>query len=67
MAKTAAEYQALLEQLQHGKISQLEISKEEFMQFQPVLMQFAKKKSVVGHAKRGGGAIFTFNDQSKLS
>lgn len=64
---TKEEYLQKLDDLQAGKIDKLAISKEEFMDFQPVLMQYPQKKSVIGHAQRGGGAVFYFVDQSQNS
>lgn len=37
---------------------------DHFMEFQHVLMNYQYKKSIVGEAKRGGGAVYHFDDGS---
>ncbi|GBG95423.1 hypothetical protein LFYK43_18820 [Ligilactobacillus salitolerans] len=61
----AKDYHELLEQLRHGELSELEISTDEFMDFQKVLMEYSHKKKVIGTAKRGGGVSYQYasNDQ----
>ena len=48
------DYQQLLTDLYNGKISKLEIERDEFMDFQPIYMSFQFRKGIVGTAKRGG-------------
>lgn len=55
------DYQELLDQLREGTLNELEISTEEFMDFQKILMDYQQRKSIVGTAKRGGGVIYHFN------
>lgn len=53
-------YTQLLEDLKDGKIDKLEITTEEFMDFQREYMNFGHRKNVVGTAKRNGGAIYHY-------
>lgn len=55
------DYQDLLEQLVAGKIAELVIEQKEFMEFQPILMNFNQRKNIVGSAKRGGGIIYHYS------
>lgn len=61
----ATNYQKQLEDLRDGKISELEVSPDEFMDFQKILMSFAQRKSIVGIAKRGGGAKYVAAQKEK--
>ncbi|SEM69946.1 hypothetical protein SAMN05216431_1079 [Ligilactobacillus sp. WC1T17] len=55
------DYAKLLDDLKAGKIDSFEISKEEFMDFQPVFMESNFRKRVIGEAKRGGGATYHYD------
>lgn len=55
------DYENLLEQLRQGKVSELTVTPEEFMDFQPVLMKYRYRKSIVGKAQKGGGIVYYFN------
>ncbi|HIX01587.1 MAG TPA: hypothetical protein H9861_02410 [Candidatus Ligilactobacillus excrementigallinarum] len=57
-------YQQILEDLRTGKIKEYEVDMDHFMDFQKVLMNYQYKKSVIGEAKRGGGAVYHFDDGS---
>ena len=57
-------YQQILEDLRTGKIKEYEVDMDHFMDFQTVLMNYQYKKSVIGEAKRGGGAVYHFDDGS---
>ena len=59
------DYGQLLQQLRSGEIKQLEISTDEFMDFQKVLMEYSHRKKVIGKAKRGGGAIYHYEHESE--
>lgn len=58
------DYQQILEDLRTGKIKEYEVDMDHFMDFQKVLMNYQYKKSVIGEAKRGGGAVYHFDDGS---
>ena len=60
------DYQQLLTDLYNGKISKLEIERDEIMDFQPIYMSFQFRKGIVGTAKRGGGATYRrYQDKPK--
>ena len=47
------DYQALLDRLHAGEITEFEIETAEFMDFQKILLNYNYRKNVVGTAKRG--------------
>ena len=60
---TMKDYENLLEQLRQGEITELTVTPEEFMDFQPVLMKYRYRKSIVGQAQKGGGLVYHFNGE----
>jgi len=54
-------YQDLLEQLATGKITELIVEQNEFMEFQPILMNFNQRKNIVGSANRGGKIVYHYS------
>jgi len=52
----------LLNQLQQGVISELHISKEDFMNVRKVLVEREDFKHFRGIAQRGGGVIYKYSD-----
>ena len=59
------DYAELLRQLAAGEITELEISKEEFSQFQPAFMNFESRKKIVGEAETNGVVVYHFENASK--
>ena len=57
------DYQQLLDYLHAGKIENFEISTEEFMAFQKVLMAYNYRKNIIGIAKRGGGVRYHYKNE----
>lgn len=57
-------YQQILDDLRTGKLETYDVDLDHFMDFQQVLMNYQYKKSIVGEAKRGGGAVYRFDDGS---
>ncbi len=51
-------------EMDHGKLKEYDVEMDHFMEFQHVLMNYQYKKSIVGEAKRGGGAVYHFDDGS---
>lgn len=58
----AEDYQKILDDLRTGKLKEYDVEMDHFMEFQHVLMNYQYKKSIVGEAKRGGGAVYHFDD-----
>lgn len=54
----AKDFKKLLDDLYTGKIKELDVSQEDFMEFQPIYMAFQYRNFIVGKAKRGGGAVY---------
>lgn len=54
------DYLNLLDQLRDGTISELVVTPDEFMAFQPVLMDFPDRKLIIGEAGREGKVIYRF-------
>lgn len=54
------DYLQLLNQLKDGSIDELKIKADEFQTFQPVFMDFAERKQVIGTANRGGEITYHF-------
>ncbi|KRN90375.1 hypothetical protein [Ligilactobacillus ceti] len=52
------DYRKLLEDLYHKKIEYLDISAEEYMQFQKEYVNFEYRKNILGKAQKRGGARF---------
>ena len=55
------DYQKLLEQLVSGELAELDVEQNEIQAFQPVLMEFHQRNSIVGRAKRGGGVSYHYS------
>ena len=53
-------YTTILEQLKEGKIQQVEITKEEFLDFRSILTSHKNFKNYRGEAKQGGNIIYTY-------
>lgn len=53
-------YLEALNQLKDGSISELTIKANEFIDFQPILMNFSDRKLVIGEARRGGDIVYHF-------
>ena len=60
-------YEQILDELREGKRKEYDVDMKHFMNFQKVLMNYRYRKSIVGEAKRGGGAIYHFDDGRKLN
>ncbi|SOB91878.1 hypothetical protein SAMN05880501_101401 [Ureibacillus xyleni] len=58
-------YKNLIEQLKNGVIKNIEIPKEEFLQFREVLVRDEMFKHFRGEAKQGGNVVFTFLDNPR--
>lgn len=57
----AENYEEILDDLRTGKLKEYDVDMDHFMDFQKVLMNYRYKKSIVGKAKRGGGAVYYFD------
>ena len=53
-------YELILNQLQSGELSSIEINKAEYLQFREVLVKNPQFKHFRGEAKQGGNIIFTY-------
>lgn len=53
-------YKDMIEKLKNGEINNIEITKEEFLQFREVLVKDEQFKHFKGEAKQGGKVIYTF-------
>ncbi|MFK5676806.1 MULTISPECIES: hypothetical protein [unclassified Ligilactobacillus] len=61
------DYKNLLEQLRQGAVSELTVTSEEFMDFQPVLMKYRYRKSIVGKAQKGGAVVYHFDGKQTIN
>jgi hypothetical protein len=55
-------YQLLLEKLVKKQIDELKITPAEFMEFQPVLMNFRQRKRIVGQALPKGIILYHYKE-----
>lgn len=53
-------YQELLLQLENAEIDELKITPDEFMTFQPIYMNYEKRKRVVGKAGHDGVITYRY-------
>ena len=58
----AKNYQLLLEKLVKKQIDELKITPDEFMEFQPVLMNFRQRKRIVGQALPKGKILYHYKE-----
>lgn len=58
------DYQKILDDLRLGRLETYDVDLDHFMGFQQALMNYQYKKSIIGEAKRGGGAVYHFDDGS---
>lgn len=59
------DYNSLLEELVNKKVKFLKIEPEEFMKFQPILMNFRQRKRIIGRAQPKGTVIYYYEDNNK--
>ncbi|MGM9949795.1 MAG: hypothetical protein ACI33P_06695 [Lysinibacillus sp.] len=58
-------YKQLLDQLRHGEVEKVEVSKAEYLAFREVLVKDPQFKHFRGEAKQGGNVMFTFLEQPR--
>lgn len=59
------DYAELLNQLVSGELQTLQISSEEFMEFQTAYMNFESRKKIVGEAQANGIVVYHFENGPK--
>lgn len=59
------DYAELLRQLASGELTTLQITADEFMEFQSAYMNFESRKRIVGEAQANGVIVYHFENGPK--
>ncbi|MGF7437273.1 hypothetical protein [Lentilactobacillus senioris] len=59
------DYAELLRQLASGELATLQITADEFMEFQSAYMNFESRKKIVGEAQANGIIVYHFENGPK--
>ncbi|HZG70724.1 MAG TPA: hypothetical protein VEY51_04230 [Chondromyces sp.] len=62
---TKEEINRLLDELKNGQMEELSVTKEDFLTFRSVLVNREDFKHFHGIAQRGGGVVYTYNQEER--
>ncbi|WP_283680419.1 hypothetical protein [Lentilactobacillus sp. Marseille-Q4993] len=60
------DYAKLLDELREGKIKEIQVNPDQFMDFQQAFMNFDYKTRVSGKAQKGGIVTYTYENEEEM-
>ncbi|KRN28419.1 hypothetical protein IV38_GL001419 [Lactobacillus selangorensis] len=55
-----------MDDLRHGKIDEIKVGHDEFMDFQKVWVNYDQRKEIVGTARRNGTVIYHYAENGNV-